>query len=399
MRQRANTKNVVSIVIILIVMVGLPTTGFGDVPHQINYQGTLTDNLGNSLDGDYAMTFAIYDVDTGGSSIWSETQTVTVADGVYNVILGRPGKAFDPADMDGELFLGVSVDNWVNETGDTMSDRLTISNSSTDGVWAYSPSDDGLFVNLAGDDGIEIDSPSDDGIEVDSAGDDGVYITDPTNDGVVVDYAGDDGLHVYYPAGDGVYVYSAGSYGVNATGATGAYFSDKDSGTYAYIAYGSFGIFSNGTKNFIEAHPTDPEKVIVYSSLEGGEAGTYYRGSAQLTDGTAVVELPEHFRLVTEEAGLVVQVTPRADCNGLYVAAVTTASIVVKELQQGSSNARFDFLINGIRTGYLDYKAINTKSEIGLDTLEAEQVEQEMALAAEREAQAVERQHGKERRP
>jgi hypothetical protein len=100
-------KNVVSIVLILIVC--LPTVGFGDVPHQINYQGYLTDDLGNPLDGDYAMIFTIYNADTGGKVLWGEKQTVSVTNGVYDVILGQPGNDIDPADMDGELFLGVSV--------------------------------------------------------------------------------------------------------------------------------------------------------------------------------------------------------------------------------------------------------------------------------------------------
>jgi hypothetical protein len=45
--------------------------------------------------------------------------------------------------------------------------------------------------------------------------------------------------------------------------------------------------------------PSDPGKEIVYVALEGGEAGTYVRGTGQLNDGKAVLALPEHFRLVT----------------------------------------------------------------------------------------------------
>jgi hypothetical protein len=104
--------------------------------------------------------------------------------------------------------------------------------------------------------------------------------------------------------------------------------------------------------------------------LEGGEAGTYYRGTAQLQKGTARVELPEHFSLVTAEEGLTVQVTPRGDCNGLYVAEVTTTHIVVKELQGGASNARFDFFINGVRSGYQDFQVLVDTDELGLDALD-----------------------------
>ena len=66
---------------------------------------------------------------------------------------------------------------------------------------------------------------------------------------------------------------------------------------------------------------------------------------------------------VAEEEGLTVQVTPRADCNGLYVAEVSTRHIVVKELQGGTSDARFDFFINGVRAGYQDFQVFGDASE------------------------------------
>jgi hypothetical protein len=177
--------------------------------------------------------------------------------------------------------------------------------------------------------------------------------------------------------------YSSSSYGVSGYGDLGGgFFDDNTSGTYARIAYGSYGIYSNGTirgSNISSAqpHPTDTNKTIVYGVLEGGEAGTYYRGTAQLQKGVSRVELPEHFSLVTEEEGLTVQVTPREDCNGLYVAEVTTTTLVVKELQGGTSNARFDFFINGIRAGYRDFKVLNSASELGLDRARHPETEQE----------------------
>ena len=77
-----------------------------------------------------------------------------------------------------------------------------------------------------------------------------------------------------------------------------------------------------------------------------------------------MVELPELFSLVTEEEGLTVQVTPRADCLGLFVAEVTTRHIVVKELQGGTSNAPFDFTINGVRAGYADYQVMHNAADV-----------------------------------
>jgi hypothetical protein len=155
----------------------------------------------------------------------------------------------------------------------------------------------------------------------------------------------------------------------------GGYFLDSTSGCQTYIARDNYGIWSNGTirgSNISSAqpHPTDANKMIVYGVLEGGEAGTYYRGTAQLEGGTARVELSEHFSLVTEEEGLTVQVTPREDCNGLYVAEVTTTYVVVRELQGGTGHARFDFFINGVRSGYEDFQVEVDTEEFRLDALD-----------------------------
>jgi hypothetical protein len=56
------------------------------------YQGRLAAAGGAPLTGNYAMTFALYDVAMGGVPLWSETWTgpnsVTVRDGLFNVALG-----------------------------------------------------------------------------------------------------------------------------------------------------------------------------------------------------------------------------------------------------------------------------------------------------------------------
>jgi len=113
-----------------------------------------------------------------------------------------------------------------------------------------------------------------------------------------------------------------------------------------------------GIKFFAQQHPGDPTKVVTYAALEGPEAGTYVRGTTRLVDGEAVIELPESFRLVTSDAGLTAQVTLLEDCNGLYVSEKSTTRIVVKELLEGTSNARFDYLVQGVRRGYEDFDPI-----------------------------------------
>ena len=125
----------------------------------------------------------------------------------------------------------------------------------------------------------------------------------------------------------------------------------------AILAKGTVSIQGNldvtGTKNFIHPYPNNPTKEIVYACLEGPESGTYYRGRGRLSNGEAQIELPEHFSIVTSDQSLLtVQVTPRGDCNGLYVLESTPEFIVVKESQNGKSNVEFDYFVQGVRTGH-----------------------------------------------
>ncbi len=79
------------------------------VPGTMSYQGVLTDAAGTHVaDGDYAITFSLYDVANGGVALWSETQpAVAVTAGLFSTLLGSItpiGLAFDKP-----YFLGVTV--------------------------------------------------------------------------------------------------------------------------------------------------------------------------------------------------------------------------------------------------------------------------------------------------
>jgi hypothetical protein len=60
-----------------------------EFPRIISFQGLLTDTLNNPFtDGEYPITFEIYDQETGGGIIWSENQTITTYTGIFDVLLG-----------------------------------------------------------------------------------------------------------------------------------------------------------------------------------------------------------------------------------------------------------------------------------------------------------------------
>jgi len=59
-----------------------------NVPQTIDYQGRLADSNGNYLNSVVTVNFLIYDAETGGTLLWSETQDVSTANGIFHVLLG-----------------------------------------------------------------------------------------------------------------------------------------------------------------------------------------------------------------------------------------------------------------------------------------------------------------------
>ena len=96
------------------------SAAYATVPRELNYQGVLTDTDGGVVpDGSYSLTFRIYDVETGGSALWEETQDVTVSKGTFSVVLGSVTPLNLPFDK--KYYLGVSVAG-----GDELTPRMPI---------------------------------------------------------------------------------------------------------------------------------------------------------------------------------------------------------------------------------------------------------------------------------
>ena len=100
-------KRSLSAAVLLVAM--LATAAHATVPSTLSYQGVLSDNLGNiQPDGLYNFVFKIYDVGSGGSALWTETDNnVQLTKGSFSVLLGNAtpiNLAFDKT-----YYLGISV--------------------------------------------------------------------------------------------------------------------------------------------------------------------------------------------------------------------------------------------------------------------------------------------------
>lgn len=88
------------------------------VPGEVSYQGLLLDSGGQPITGPVDLDFDLFDVATGGTSVWSESHTaVDVLDGVYDVVLGSTAPITPALVSGGALWLEVTVD------GETLSPR------------------------------------------------------------------------------------------------------------------------------------------------------------------------------------------------------------------------------------------------------------------------------------
>ena len=152
-------------------------------------------------------------------------------------------------------------------------------------------------------------------------------------------------------AGDGLIIGTLGStpliLGTNSTARL------TISNTGAVTIPGSLTV--TGTKNFGVPDPADASKAIYFSALEGPEAGTYYRGTAKTVNGEVIIKLPGHFTRMTEKERMTVQLTPVGAPGQLYVAARSPEQIVIR-VAEGGEDLEFDYLVQGVRRGYLDFE-------------------------------------------
>ncbi len=81
------------------------------IPRILSYQGKLTDTLGIPVpDTAIQITFRLYTQATGGTPLWSETQTVAPKDGLFSVLLGTNTPIPSVPDA-GQLFLAMEINS------------------------------------------------------------------------------------------------------------------------------------------------------------------------------------------------------------------------------------------------------------------------------------------------
>ncbi|OHA58438.1 MAG: hypothetical protein A2571_01510 [Candidatus Vogelbacteria bacterium RIFOXYD1_FULL_44_32] len=100
---------VFGVVVIILANIFTPLTASAAINQQINYQGKLTTTAGAAVtDATRSTVFSLYTASSGGTAIWTETQSVSTTDGLFSVMLGSV-TSLATVNFNQTLYLGVNV--------------------------------------------------------------------------------------------------------------------------------------------------------------------------------------------------------------------------------------------------------------------------------------------------
>lgn len=321
---------------------------------QVSYQGRLTNDSGAPLSGDYHLTFGLYDQSSGGTALYTETDTVAVQDGLFDTVVG-PGSAvagISPEDLAKPLWLEVSVSNGtITETltprqrlygapyaftlmpgaiiSSTMAANLYAANGISGVVTAYNgydgePSDPALpALHVVGESGVELASPT---------GDNGTIVSDQSESSSDLFFYSQDNVQFYLD---------------DDNDETGTFSVIGDTGTCNITEAGNLNC--SGTKS---ASVTIQDEQRLMYAIESPEVWFEDFGEGRLENGAAVVTIDPLFAEAVDLEAYHVYVTPLGDCQGLYVSNKTATSFEVHELGNGSADIAFDYRIVAHRADY-----------------------------------------------
>ncbi|HKZ76457.1 MAG TPA: hypothetical protein VJ259_07300, partial [Actinomycetota bacterium] len=238
---------------------------------------------------------------------------------------------------------------YVNVTGDTMTGTLALPDNGLS-VGGTTPQ----LVVQAGNVGIGTGAPL---FNLQTEGDSGGFFMNSMTQ-----------ARAYVAGGSGFYrgwgVEAYGTYNPVLLTGGGGIFSDLSTGNYAAVGQDFSKIRGTGSVSFIQNHPYEKDKVIVYAAPEGDETAVYTRGTARLVNGEARLSLGETLQWVANpDIGLTAYVTPRGEAVPLAVVSVTPRELVVRAPSGGPRDVAFDYIVYGLRIGFEETSVVEEKTE------------------------------------
>ncbi len=95
--------------LLTLALVLTPLPALAQAPAILPVQGLLTDADGVPIDGTRDVTFSLYDVETGGTALYSQSASIDLANGLFTTYLGSDN-SLDLGLFAGDRWLGVTVE-------------------------------------------------------------------------------------------------------------------------------------------------------------------------------------------------------------------------------------------------------------------------------------------------
>ena len=305
----------------------------------------------------------------------SVTQTGTGAAAVFNVTkstdtiikaelngsavfsVGATGGLYDSQSIytQGPISNNVFV---VSATGAVVTNNSDTGNGATAITAAQNDSNNsdftfGVNASTASDSGVGVKGTSStssvDGSGLNSAG---VWGDTGAGGGIGVIATADDGYGVFAVSNSANPIIPT-IYAFNSSSSAGALVFETNSGNDKKCTIDVFAnLACNGSKSAVVPVENGQKMVALYA-VEAPENWFEDYGSERLENGAATVMLDSTYAQ-TVNTGMEYHVflTPKGDCNGLYVVNETANSFEVRELKGGHSNITFDYRIIAKRNGY-----------------------------------------------
>ncbi|MCJ7739026.1 MAG: hypothetical protein MUQ10_17220 [Anaerolineae bacterium] len=359
---------------VVMVALALLTTGCIEdtLAPWMSYQGRLTDETGDPLDGTVNLTIGLYDDEAGGTLVHSEVHNdVPVNDGLFDMTIGPTGfGSLSPEDLTHPLWMAVTVDDGVHT--ETLSPRQRLLGSPY--AFTLMPSaviSGTLDTLISGANNVDavvtvrntfedaVDNPAlpallvrgEKGLMIagrEEGNEAGTIYADPDVDHADLEFYSSDNFDIYLDSDD-----------ASSNGIFGIY---RDNGAVVYQVFETGNTWAAGTKSAIVQ--VEDEQRLMYA-VESAEVWFEDLGAGALQEGAAVVSIDSLFaKTVDLGIGYHVFLTPLGDCNGLYVTNKTDTGFEVRELGGGLSSVSFDYRIMAHRLGYGDLRM-----ELGISSM------------------------------
>ncbi|MBU4346415.1 MAG: hypothetical protein KKH29_03695 [Candidatus Omnitrophica bacterium] len=113
--QRFNRMGKTRVLFTIILLIGALffwNFAFADVPQQIFFQAKISKADGKTAGGSHSIVFKFYSASTGGSALWTETQTLSAdASGIFSCYLGSTTSFPSTLDFNSTYYLSMNVDS------------------------------------------------------------------------------------------------------------------------------------------------------------------------------------------------------------------------------------------------------------------------------------------------